>query len=178
MRLFARVWCWVAGHDWVRLLSHEERASARPHHAMAGHMGYCARCGYFWDDLPVSAPPREELGGDPYRTPGVPALSACKCTGGGEERIVIHPDCPRHVETGRQVPRPPRSPAKPQLTGALRYQVNGRDVTFSEWAKAMREMEGTWKVLQRGFDDTFSAFDKTFSIFNPPRNPRKPRKGN
>lgn len=159
MRLWKRLWCWLAGHDWVQLLNDPHAQTVKSQfHTMAGCMGYCARCGFLWDDLPALARTREpELNtGDPYRTPA--PMPACKCfvDKRGEQRI--HPDCPRHTETERSQ-KPRRRVNRPVM--------DTRDFTFKRVVvvrngKVVKdESSGGFA----GFDRTMKSFEKTMEEF-------------
>jgi hypothetical protein len=174
MRLWKRIWCWIVGHDWVQLLRDPWKAVAlQQFHELAGCMGYCARCGYLWDDLRGAEHYRPDLGewlpkksprGAPYRT--APPLPPCKCARGK-----IHPDCPRHY-----------SPAESEVsstvtrTVTIKITVNGKDVPLSDDAAkeveaVLDDFEKTFErqgeVIKRGFaqfDEMFGKLDRLFKV--------------
>lgn len=151
MLLWKRIWCWIAGHDWVQLLTDPDKAANLAHlHAMAGCMGYCARCGFMWNDLSTAPPaPPPDLGSDPYRT--APTLPACKCRGRR-----VHPDCPRHLSTDRQ-PAPISGVTR---TVTIRVTVNGKDVTLS--GDAAKQVESLLDKMDNDFERSFDRMDQTF----------------
>lgn len=176
MRLWKRIWCWLAGHDWVQLLYDPQRTAARAHlHTMAGTMGYCARCGFLWDDLPALARTREpEPTGDPYRTPA--SLPACKCfvDKRGERRI--HPDCPRHDDLSppssprRTLPKKPsaRPPSRTVNFSRVVVVKNGKVVKdertgdFAGFESAMRGFERTMEHFEKTMDSMSETLDRAF----------------
>lgn len=180
MRLWKRLWCWLAGHDWVQLLYDPQRTAARGHlHTMAGTMGYCARCGFLWDDLPAVTRTREARTrepepntGDPYRTPA--PLPACKCfvDKRGERRI--HPDCPRHDDLSppsaprRTLPKKPAPSTSRTFVSRVVIVKNGKVVKdettgdFAGFKNAMKGFERTMEHFEKTMDSMSETLDRAF----------------
>ena len=127
---------------------------------MAGTMGYCARCGFLWDDLPALRPREPEPNaGDPYRTPA--PLPACKCfvDKRGERRI--HPDCPRHDDLSPPKPTPRVRP-RPRAPVMDTHDFTFRRVVVIRNGKVVKD-ETTGNGA--GFERTMKNFEKTMEEF-------------